>query len=490
MKRPSTFLIFSSIVLLTHVDSVFGNTNAGAQCQQQPLKDKPLKGSTEGRSPAFMPHTHLRPPTSSHNKPARATTSLEYMKKPTKDSTQRFQNDVQYVLKNLLAAEYCQDPTVPNIFKYPIYDKEQWWTDHLSRWRYVRYLKDLPFKSRLLQRLLPQMLVLIIWSCSAVLLIQKNKLEKDHPVLFSRINMGLPSMSLVSTFVAALLTLRGNQGLSRLAEARKAIAEVNVICREMAQLVSCSAIYSKHPQLVLFALRHVALVSWTLKAHLQGTDIEPSDEIVTALLPNPEDSKYVIYYKQSPPIAMLQRLRQIFIYLGEEAGSNSVSKEQYKQLNQLLWRLNQGYMVCERIRISPIPPLYTTHMTRLLLFYLFWLPLVLLNSAKLSALASVLVTIVVGYAMLGLDEISHILELPFRFMPLRQLSKVSIMECADSICYQPPPLYSHDTGGDSSSGTGETTSILTSGAFHHETGAQHNRVIAASSPYDNKPSYW
>lgn len=42
--------------------------------------------------------------------------------------------------------------------------------------------------------------------------------------------------------------------------------------------------------------------------------------------------------------------------------------------------------------------------------------------------------------MLGLDEISHLLEEPFRLMPLYHLSKNSMKDVADAFVCMPPPL--------------------------------------------------
>ena len=154
------------------------------------------------------------------------------------------------------------------------------------------------------------------------------------------------------------------------------------------------------------------------------------------MLPNPSDAYYITNYKRKPPVAILMRLRQIFVHLASEGKLDSTIQ---KTLFQTTFKLNEALMVSERVRISPIPSLYTTHTTRLLLFYLFWLPFALYGTLG-SGAATLLVTIAVGYAMLGLDEISHILELPFRFMPLRQLSKLSMIESADAMVYRPPPL--------------------------------------------------
>ena len=132
-----------------------------------------------------------------------------------------------------------------DVYRNPIYDRQEWWNRHISRWRYIRYLGDLPLKSRLLKRCFPQMTLLILWSCVAVFLSSRDQ-------FVAKLHIGLTPMSLVSTFVAGLLTLRGNQGISRLQEARKVIGEVSLHTREMAQLIG-AGVYPKHQALGLLA---------------------------------------------------------------------------------------------------------------------------------------------------------------------------------------------------------------------------------------------
>lgn len=47
---------------------------------------------------------------------------------------------------------------------------------------------------------------------------------------------------------------------------------------------------------------------------------------------------------------------------------------------------------------------------------------------------------VVGYAMLGLDEISHLFEQPFRVIPMYQMSKRSMQAVTDAFTCRPPAL--------------------------------------------------
>lgn len=97
-------------------------------------------------------------------------------------------------------------------------------------------------------------------------------------------------------------------------------------------------------------------------------------------------------------------------------------------------------MTKERLCASPIPPVYSFNATRLML-YLLCLPLALIGNEP-SRAVTLFMTTLVGYAMLGLDEVSHWLEQPFRLMPLYQLSKVSMLDVSDAFVSPPPSLSS------------------------------------------------
>jgi predicted membrane chloride channel (bestrophin family) len=346
------------------------------------------------------------------------------------DTLTRFKDDVRTILQKLRQEEEAYKvehhqplyrDRVPSF--HSIWGQEEW-KAHTSRWRYVRYLLQFP-TSRLLRRVWPQMAVLLVWTASAIGMSSKH-------VLFARFDIGLTSMGLVSTFVAALLTLRSNQGLSRLTDARNAFAKVIQYTREMNQLIGVS-VYPYDKQMGLLAARHVSCFCWTLMSYVRGTS---SQNVVSSMLPNTVDASFVNEYQRKPPAAVIVRLRQVLEYL---IVRDTIGKEVEKQLFQTLSKLNEALTVAERIKNSPMPPIYTAHLTRLLLFYLFWLPMSI-HSALGNTLATFVVTLALGYAMLGLDEISHICELPFELMPLRQLSKMSMVDSADAVTYQPPPL--------------------------------------------------
>lgn len=182
-------------------------------------------------------------------------------------------------------------------------------------------------------------------------------------------------------------------------------------------------------------MRHISLYLWLLKSHLRGTIDE---DIVRTMLPNKQDADYVLYHRKSP-VAILSKLRQCISSLEDR---DLLSTPVHMALEHNMLELDRVIMTTERIRASPIPPLYSSHTGRLLMINLFLLPLALTPNVveKGKLLFVVLTTVLVGFAMFGLDDISIVLEQPFRLMPLYQLSKVSMLDVTDAIVCQPAPL--------------------------------------------------
>jgi len=369
-----------------------------------------------------------------------------------KDSLSALERDVTTVLKKLRAD--ATDPTLQRPFdrssergrRLPSFTK-LWtlddWNRHTSRWRYVDYLRTFP-SSRLLGRIAPHLLLLGAWSVAAVWGLDQG--PRLWPSVFSKINFSwnLTPLSLVSSFVFALETLRSNQGLSRLNDGRLAFAKVVHYTRDMAQL-SAAAVYPKDPQLGLKLARHISLFAWLLKKQLRGQDVNGTDDdIVRCLLVDPADADFVLRHRKAP-LAIVTRVRQVIVHMAEH-GQLSTAEE--IAMDHAAQELNHCVASTERIVSSPIPVLYTGHLGRLLLFYLLLLPLALRGSNILGSVGTVVTTLSVGFATLGLDEISHILEQPFKYMPLWQLSKRSMADVADAFVCQPPPLVVEDSDSD------------------------------------------
>ena len=351
------------------------------------------------------------------------------------ESIAQFEADITTVLKKLRSVE--KDPTIPKLFRetrLPSFSNT-WsladWERHISRWRYLDWITDF-FNDRLFRRLIPQMTVLVAWSILAAWLCSKEV------GILRKVTLPLTPLGLVSSFVAALLTLRSNQGLGRLNEGRVAFGKVVLYTRDMASLI-VSFIYPRDPDLAIKLLRHVSLFGWLLRNFLRGEASDSVDkDVVTTMLPDPDDAAFV-WGQRKKPMAVVTRIRQAIAHLAQKGDLHTAEEI---ALDHCVLELNHCIMTTERIRASPIPPLYTAHAGRLLIFYLFFLPLAIRSSAMMNGLGTVVASCAVGYAMLGLDETSHLLEQPFRLMPLYQLSKNSMTDVADVLVRQPPPLDS------------------------------------------------
>ena len=63
-----------------------------------------------------------------------------------------------------------------------------------------------------------------------------------------------------------------------------------------------------------------------------------------------------------------------------------------------------------------------------------------LHWSGLDGIVTTVLTMVVVYAMLGLDGISHLFEQPFRVIPMYQMTKRSMIAVVDSLTCRPPTL--------------------------------------------------
>ncbi len=355
---------------------------------------------------------------------------LDNKKTNVEDSLFSFSKDVKKVVHELRPSSVL-DPTIPKyltLTSSSLSYSRTWtledWEMHNSRRRYIRYLLHFP-KSRLLRRIAPQQTALLLWTWISIWI--KNQFLPDKLLPIS-------ALGSISTFLAFLLTLRSNQGLSRLDEARRQWSKVVLYTREMAQLIS-AFIYPVDKKLGIMLARHVAIFGWLLKSELRLTAKEDVEDIVYTMLPNKADAIYVLSQRQKAN-AVVSRIRQVIHHLGKD---HRLSTAEEIALDHTAQCLSEVITATGRIRASPIPTLYTSHASRLLVFYLFCLPSAL-HWSGLNSFMTTTITMVIGYSMFGLDEISHLFEQPFRVIPMYQISKRSMLAVADALTCRPPKL--------------------------------------------------
>lgn len=348
---------------------------------------------------------------------------------PKSNDLKEFEGDVKKVLKEMKAGV---DTTVyPKLFactKSDLSISSVWdldmWRRHSSRSRYLRHMRQF-FTTRLMKRIYPQLLCYIMWSTANIFLVGQKSKNGMVP---------LSSLSLVSTFVGFLLTLRSNQGLSRLQEARQLWGRLFIVCRDTSHLLS-TYVYSKDERLGLQSVRHLTLFPWLLKGLLRGTD---ETDLVDVVLRNGNDATF-LRSQRKRPAACVARVRRV---VADAASLHGLPHAAHHQLEKNLNEMNYILGMSERIKGSPAPPIYTSHTSHLLIFYLAALPVAF--QPHVTNLVNLLVTSALAFAMLGLDEISHLLEQPFQLMPLQELSRNMMLDMSDALVCRPPPSNSDE----------------------------------------------
>lgn len=370
------------------------------------------------------------------------------------DSVEQFAADVYKVLVELRGEQY--DPTVNAAFHkaqrptFAVTWNHEMWDAHTSRWRFVSSIFHWRH-SALAKRIVPQLSALMIWTLMSIGIVQSKK----GPL--SRVELPMTSLSLLSGFVASLLALRCNNGLDRMLEARQAFGKVVFYSRDLASVIR-HELFPLAPRTTLKLARHLSIFAWLLKNFLRGTKANGSDEdLIRTMLPSAADAEYVLMNRKKP-VAVTTRLRQAMHVLCDNC---NISTADELGIDMSIQCLEESIMLTERIVASPIPPLFTSHASRLLTFYLFFLPLALHGSGKMTASGTFVTVLAVGYAMLGLDEISYLMEQPFKLSPLYHLAKKAMRDVADQFCLNlpslvhsenenykpiPPPYWTQDVG--------------------------------------------
>ena len=234
---------------------------------------------------------------------------------------------------------------------------------------------------------------------------------------------GVAKFTITFTFLQApillLLTLRTNRALDRLLEARKAWGSLGRSTRSLMG-ITCAYILPQHPEAVGVVARYLAICGWVLKGMIRKED--DSELIQNIMKSVPEEAEWLS--KQSNgkgikrPHAVVCRLRNLFAKLQQDI---DIPHYIMLRIEEILYDIEATTGVCNRILVSPIPPTYTRHTSRVLVMYLSMLPIALAGMGV--GTAPVVVTVMfASYILIGIDEIGLEIENPFPLMPLWGIS--------------------------------------------------------------------
>ncbi len=216
----------------------------------------------------------------------------------------------------------------------------------------------------------------------------------------------LTSNVVYNLVLGLLLVFRTNTSYERFWDGRKSLGMLVVNIRNLSRSIRLSipeddAAQREKKAAVLKLLTAFAIAT---KLQLRG---EAADDQLKALLNE----------TQAKEIDSAKRLSlQISLWIGEyfqqQFELGKIDSYQRIEMNSLLNNMIEGLSGCERVSRTPLPIAYSIYLKRLILIYCLGLPFNLIQRMHWWA---ILVTAVVSFILLGLEEVGRELENPFLY---------------------------------------------------------------------------
>lgn len=326
--------------------------------------------------------------------------------KDTKEALQNLRRDFD-TLKQIRPADPSADTSAPVALISAGSSYTRLWT--ASTWKahsrppHARYFRHAArwMYSTTARKILPTVLIATAWA----------GLVSSAARRFPSFAAIIPSAgsSAVLTYLAAplglLLTLRTNQSMSRLLEARLAWGRLVLHARSLAS-VATVYLYPMNPRAAVILVRHLAILGWFLKAEVRGESIDSDYEVASVMLGNGPDYQWLVQQPRRT-VAILSRIRQIVaaVMTSRDEGSETRVSTTLLVAEEKVAGLEQVVGICNRLSSSPIPPTYSRHLSRTIFLWLFSLPASLVSTGLSSTFGVMVVTMAAAYVLVGLDEV-------------------------------------------------------------------------------------
>jgi putative membrane protein len=259
--------------------------------------------------------------------------------------------------------------------------------------RWTSHLFDI--EGSLVREILGRVIASVIWSAIVVLLFYYGP-EWVHQSLL----IPLTGHSLVGTALGLLLVFRTNSSYDRFWEGRKQWGGIVNECRNLARQVS---VWLASDQALVREI-----ISWTIAfpyATMQRLRNSSGLGIVLRDVSDIETKR--VESSQNVPLA-IARVITSRLLSGRERGL--IDGLQLSSLDHNVQLLVDYCGACDRIRTTPLPFAYAVHLRRILIVYCFTLPLALVHD---FGWATIPTTLLISYALFGVEEIGVEIEDPF-----------------------------------------------------------------------------
>lgn len=264
------------------------------------------------------------------------------------------------------------------------YDPRQW-TSHLF-----------DIEGSMVREILGRVTFCIIWSAIVVVL------YLYIPSYFSKLSISATAHSFVGTVLGLLLVFRTNASYDRFWEGRKQWGGITNECRNLAR--QAGSWLSADPELM-----H-DIVNWTAAipvAIVQRLRSQPGFHCPVTGIPQPDLHTVEV---TNHPVLAIAHLITVRLKAARDRGL--IDSIQLASLDQNIGLLIDYCGACERIRWTPLPFAYTVHLRRVLIVYCMTVPFALVKDLGWG---TVIATLLISYALFGIEEIGVEIEDPFGY---------------------------------------------------------------------------
>lgn len=312
------------------------------------------------------------------------------------------------------------------------------WDQHKSVYRRTRHMRTM-FKSSPFQRLaFPD---LFLTASTAIGLTYYNtEVATDYA---SQILLDGSAMAGATTAIGLLAAFRLNASYGRYDEGRKFWGEINNACRDLAGNAMMWIETKEQKDRMLKLIKAFPVI---VQFHLNE---KGGHYLINKKKPDYREQIYAEFYaeindiykdeKDEDFIQICEGYRdKSHVPLGTASAMRRIISENgawvdpiyNKEMDEQVGRLVGCLGMCERVLRTPIPTCFTRHTSRLFFLWSNLLPFAMY--AGCGPLGTLPASILVSYAILGIEDIGVQLEEPFNILPLRQYSE-GIYAGVDSI---------------------------------------------------------
>ncbi|MGB3533616.1 MAG: bestrophin family ion channel [Microcoleaceae cyanobacterium] len=252
-----------------------------------------------------------------------------------------------------------------------------------------------------------------------------------------KLEFPLPTQLLENFFIpdlviGLLLVFRTNTAYDRFWEGRKLWGTLVNTVRNFARQIWV-VILEKTPKDTaekIKVMRLLVAFAIAVKLHLRGEKINHEVAILTS-----EEQYNYLQQMNHPPLEIALWIGD---YLQRQQDFKCLNPYQLVSLFKLLDTMVDVLGACERIIKTPIPLAYNIHLKQILLLYCLFIPFQFVD--ELLGFTG-LVTAVISFTLLGIEEIGQEIENPFGYdnndLPLDDICKTMLINIEDLISIHP-----------------------------------------------------